>query len=118
MVHLEDIAVAALAHDPLEVRSLLQDMLRAEPTWCDLPRPLVDDARVLAVAAAFAELLAQRSGQDPPGWTRDVGAVVEPIYLVAAVKTMPRTMVRIATESPEPFRRRNIFVPANYASAA
>jgi hypothetical protein len=118
VVRIEQIAAAALARDALEVRSLLQDLARDCPDWSRVPRPEVIDAKVLAVAAAFTELLAARNGQPPPPWTREVAGLAEPIFLVGSQTTLPRTRRRIEEESREPFKRRNIFVPANYASAA
>ncbi len=118
MVRLEEIAAAALARDALEVRSLLQDLIRERPDWSRLPRPETGESAVLAVAAAFAELLAAREGRSPPPWTREVGGLDQPLFLVAESGPLPRTRRRIEEESPEPFKRRNLFVPANYASLA
>lgn len=115
MVRVEDIARAALAYDALEVRSLVQDLLREGPDWETLPRPASPDLRVLAVAAALVELLAARAGASPAPWTSSIGAVDEPIFLLRAAATMPRTRARLTEESPAPFRNRNLFVPPGYA---
>lgn len=115
MVRIEDIAKAALAHEALEVRSLVQDLLRAAPDWAAMPRPRSVDEAVMAVSAAFVELFAERSGAQPAAWTRDVGPVPAPIYLLEAARTMPRTRALIEAESPEPLRKRNIFAPKDYA---
>ena len=116
MVRIEDIARAALAFEALAVRDLIQDMLRAQPDWAAIPRPVAVDENTMVVAAALLELLAMRSGAEPPPWTRETGAASEPIHLVRAASTMPRTRARVESESPEPLRKRNVFAPAEYAT--
>lgn len=115
MVRIEDIARAALAHEALEVRSLVQDLLRTPPDWAAVPRPRAVDPLVMALSAAFVELFAERSGAEPAAWTREVGPAPSPIYLLEAARTMPRTRALIEAESPEPLRKRNIFAPRDYA---
>jgi hypothetical protein len=116
MVRIEDIACAALAYDALTVRDLIQDLLRNPPDWASVPRPVSVDENTLVVTAALLELLALRSGTEPPNWTREIGPAREPIHLVRAVTTMPRTRARVEAESPEPLRNRNVFAPAEYAT--
>ena len=116
MVRVEDIATAALAYDALEVRSLLQDWVRERPDWPRLALPSSTDQRVLAVAAAFVELLAERAGSLAPPWTRSIGPVDSPLHLVRAALTMTRTRLRIEAETPHAFRSRNLFAPASYAT--
>lgn len=94
MVWIEDIARAALAYEALTVRSLIQDLLLEGPNWTSIPRPVgvvgVDE-NTLVVAAALLELLALRSGAELAAWTRETGPAREPIHLVRAAMTMPRT---------------------------
>lgn len=116
MVQIEDIARAALAYEALTVRDLIQDLLRDPPDWASIPRPAAVDEKTLVVAAALLELLALRSGTEPAAWTREVGPIREPIHLVRAAMTMPRTRARVEAESPEPLRKRNVFAPAEYAT--
>ena len=116
MVRIEDIARAALAYEALTVRDLIQDLLRDRPDWASIPRPMAVDEKTLIVAAALLELFALRSGAEPAAWTRETGPAKEPIHLVRAAATMPRTRTRMEAESPEPLRKRNIFAPAEYAT--
>ena len=116
MVRIEDIARAALAYESLIVRELIQDLLRERPDWGAIPRPVAVDEKTLVVAAALLELLALRSGAEPAAWAREAGPAKEPIHLVKAVATMPRTRARVEAESPEPLRKRNVFAPAEYAT--
>jgi len=116
MVRIEDIARAALAYNALMVRALLQDLLRASPDWASIPKPAAVDENTLVVAAALLELLALRAGAEPAAWTRETGPAKEPIHLVRAALTMPRTRARVEAESPEPLRKRNVFAPAEYAT--
>jgi hypothetical protein len=116
MVRIEDIARAALDYDALAVRDLIQELLRNQPDWSSLPRPVTVDENTLIVAAALLELLALRSGAEPAVWTREIGPAREPIHLVRTAATMPRTRARVEAESPEPLRKRNVFAPADYAT--
>lgn len=116
MVRIEDIARAALAYEALTVRELIQDLLRGHPDWAAIPRPVAVDENTLVVAAALLELLALRNGAEPAAWTRETGPAREPIHLVRAATTMPRTRARVEAESPEPLRKRNVFAPAEYAT--
>jgi hypothetical protein len=116
MMQIEDIARAALAYDALMVRDLIEELLREHPDWSSIPRPADVDEKTLVVAAALVDLLALRSGAEPPLWTREIGPAKEPIYLVRAAATMPRTRARMEVESPEPLRKRNIFAPSEYVT--
>ncbi|TWT40275.1 hypothetical protein RAS1_39830 [Phycisphaerae bacterium RAS1] len=118
MPRIEDIARAALSGDALAVRSLTQDLLASGCALTAIPRPDRAETRVLAVAAALAELLALRAGVSPPAWTAGVGALDEPLYLVRAAATMPRLRSLCQRESPEPLRRRKIYAPPDYLAAA
>lgn len=116
MVRIEDIARAALSYEALTVRDLIQDLLRDRPDWASIPRPVAVDEKTLVVAAALLELLALRSGAEPAAWTREIGPAKDPIHLLRAAATMPRTRARVEAESPEPLRMRNVFAPAEYAT--
>ena len=94
MVRIEDIARAALAYEALIVRDLIQDLLRNPPDWASIPRPAAVDENTLAT------------------WARETGPAREPIHLLRAATTMPRTRARVEAESPEPLRKRNVFAPA------
>ena len=110
----EAIAHAALSGDALLARSLTQDLLRSKPKWADIACPAVTDAPTLALAAALLELFAARQAEQAPEWTRIVGALPEPVYLLTAARTMKRLRELCSQQSPEPLRRRNLFAPPNY----
>lgn len=118
MVALEEMAQVALQRDGLRLRSLAQDFLRDHSILSAVPRPLVDDQQVLGTAAALLELLAERSGQTAPDWTRSVGAVPEPIFLLAEAYRMKRLRARCETESPEPLRKRGLYAPSEFLTFA
>ncbi len=118
MATLEDVARAALRYDSLGVRSLTQDLLRATPRLATVPRPTVEDARVLSVAAALVELLALRQQQPPPAWAREIGPLAEPFFLLKAAETMKRLRQLCETQSPEPMRKRRLYAPPNYLEFA
>ncbi|HKQ77074.1 MAG TPA: hypothetical protein VJ810_25485 [Blastocatellia bacterium] len=80
MVTLEQLAEAALNRESLLLRNLTHDLLRENPNLSECPKPQTYDLRILAAAASLVELLALRLRQTPPNWTKDVGALPEPVY--------------------------------------
>ena len=114
MVTLEALAEAALRRDSLQLRSLAQDLLREYPQLATLPRPPIDDQQILGTAAALLELLAQRSGQPAPAWTREVGPVLEPVFLLEAATRMKRLRALCESEAPEPLRKRGLYAPPDF----
>lgn len=115
---IELLAEAAMQRDSLRLRSLVQDMTRAGMDWSALPRPGTDDARLLSIAASLAELLATRQNQTPPAWTKEVGALDEPFYLLRSAETMKRLRVLCETQSPEPMRKRQLYAPPHFLEFA
>lgn len=118
MVQIEQIAKAALQREGLQLRSLVQDFLRSKSTLADVPPPPTDNEAVLAMSAALLELLALRTGQEPPNWTADVGAVKEPFYLLESAAYMKRLRQLCRQESPEPLRKRRFYAPPDYLAFA
>jgi hypothetical protein len=115
---IEQLAEAALQRDSFRLRSLVQDMTRAKTDWSALPRPQTNDARLLAIAASLAELLAARQNQMPPSWTKEIGALQEPFFLLRSAETMKRLRVLCETQAPEPMRKRHIYAPPNFLEFA
>ena len=114
MINLDELATAALNRDALQLRSLVQDFVRSGDRLSDLTPPSTQDARLLSVAAAVVELLAERTSQSFPDWTAKFGAVSEPLFLVAAAERLPSMRQLCQEESPEPLKRRRLFAPPNY----
>ena len=115
---IEQLAEAALQRDSLRLRSLVQDMTRSNINWSSLPRPQTKDVRLLAIAAALAELLAARQNQTPPVWTKEIGALKEPFFLLRSAETMKRLRRLCETQSPEPMRKRQLYAPPNFLEFA
>ena len=88
--------------------------LRAFADWADrhpgevaaaiVDPPLRTGTALDAILAAFAEMLADRAGVDPPRWTRSVPVSREPW----APPGTPAMRARAAAVTPDAFRRRNI----------
>ena len=114
MVRIEQLAEAAINQDAFSLRSLTQDLLRECPKLKDFPRPMTVDFKTLAAAAALLELFAERLHQEPPVWTREIGALPEPIYLVRAAATMKHLKVLCELQAPEPLRKRGLYAPPNF----
>ena len=114
MVTLEALAETALQRDGLHLRSLVQDFVRDHPQFTTIPRPQIDDQQSLGTAAALLELLAQRTGQPAPGWTQEIGAVPEPVFLLEATARMRRLRALCETEAPEPLRKRGLYAPPDF----
>jgi hypothetical protein len=115
---IEQLAEAAYQRDSLRLRSLVQDMVRSETDWNSLPRPKTKDVRLLVIAASLTELLAIRQNQTPPAWTKDIGALNEPFYMLRSAENMKRLRVLCETQSPEPMRKRRLYAPPNFLDFA
>jgi hypothetical protein len=118
MATIEQLAEAALNGESLRLRSLTQDLLRENPNLSECPKPQTNDSRILAAAASLVELLASRLRQAPPPWTKDVGALPEPIYLLKAAASMKRLRELCETQAPEPLRKRGFYAPPNFLEFA
>jgi hypothetical protein len=115
---LEQLAEAALQRDNFLLRGLTQDIIRAHLNWKLIPRPDTGDPRLLALSAALAELLSARQNQTPPAWTKDIGALQEPFFLVKSAETMKRLRTLCETQAPEPMRKRHLYAPPNFLEFA
>ncbi|MFZ1042153.1 MAG: hypothetical protein WAN58_12685 [Anaerolineales bacterium] len=118
MERIEQLAEAALQRDSLRLRSLVQEMIHANINWSAIPRPNTGDARLLAISASLAELLAARQNQTPPAWTKEIGALSEPFFLLRSAETMKRLRTLCETQAPEPMRKRRLFAPPNFLEFA
>ena len=114
MIRIEEIAAEALQYHSLQVRNLLQAFLQEEQVFADLPQPQTTDENLLALSAAFLELLCERAQQHAPAWTAKIGAAQHPIFLVEAANRMPRLRTLCEQGAPEPLRKRQIYAPPNY----
>lgn len=118
MEPIEQLARAALERDHLKLRSLVQDLTRSHTDYSILPRPATTDQRLLVVSAALAELLAQRNNQHPPAWTKEIGALKEPFFLLESAATMKHLRTLCETQSPEPMRKRLLYAPPHFLAFA
>ena len=118
MVQIEQIAGAVLNGEGIVARSLVQDFFRENPRLKNIPKPDVNDARLLTACAALLELFASRLNQDAPKWTNNVEPLPEPIFLVGAAATMKRLRELCEKETPEPLRKRGFYAPPNYLEFA
>ena len=115
---LTELVRALIACDALAARQWVADALRQGIEWSRVPEPRMRDPMEMAVAAAVVELLAQRAGQPAPDWTGTVPPAPEPVFLVRAAATMPRTRRLCEEEGPEPLRRRKILAPPEFLTIA
>jgi len=117
-VDLRDLVHALLSGDTLSARQWVADARRAGVVWQSMPEPPDLDPVARTIAVGIVELLAGRAGQEAPTWTAEVGALAEPLFLVRAVATMPRLRRTCERESPDPLRRRLLFAPPDFLTAA
>jgi hypothetical protein len=113
-----ELAEAAFQRDSLRLRSLVQDITRANVNWSVIPRPTTKDERLLVMSASLAELLASRQKQAPPAWTAEIGALQEPFFLLQSTAEMKRLRILCETQSPEPMRKRRLYAPPNFLEFA
>ncbi len=118
MVQIECLAEAVLNGESLKARSLTQDFFRQNSNLTNIPKPAVDDVRVLAASASLLELFAVRLGQNAPEWTQHIGPLSEPIFLLKAAAKMKRLRELCKKESPESLRKRGFYAPPNYLEFA
>ena len=118
MERIEQLAQAALERDSLKLRSLVQDVTREKVDWSKTLRPSTNDTRLLVFSAALVELFAQRNHQVPPVWTKDIGALQEPFFLLESATRMKRLRVLCETQSPEPMRKRLLYAPPHFLEFA
>lgn len=111
---IEKIAQAALERDSLQLRSLVQDFSHAKLEISQLPKPETDNHNLLVVTAALTELLAERNNQTAPSWTKEIGSLAEPFFLVESALQMKRLRILCETESPEPLRKRLLYAPPHF----
>jgi len=110
------VAQYALFMDDLKL-VVVEDFLRSNPVLANVQKPDTFDPRTLAVAASLIELFALRSDQQPPEWTKEIGAMTRPFFIQGDMMTSGWLKEMYLTESPEPLRKRNIFASANYLLA-
>ena len=115
---IEELADAAISQDHLRMRSLVQDIVRSKIEISRLRAPQSNDARLRATSASIAELLAMRQNQQPPSWTKNVGALNEPFYLLKSAYQMKRLRELCETQSPEPMRKRKLYAPPHFLEFA
>lgn len=118
MDQIEQLALAALQRDHLKLRSLVQDLTRSKMDWSSVPRPSTQDTLLLAITASLVELLAFRQNQTPPAWTKDIGALKEPFFMLESATSMKRLRMLCETQSPEPMRKRLLYAPPHFLEFA
>jgi hypothetical protein len=113
-VELTELVQAITSGNLLAARQWVADARRAGIRWQEAERPLGLDDRSMTIAAGLAELLATRSGTEPPEWTVSVGGNAEPVFLDPGIEKMPRTLAFTKTHAPEPLRKRNLFAMPDF----
>jgi hypothetical protein len=118
MVTLEEVARAALSRDSLRLRSLAQDFLLENPRLSEYARPATSDNRVLATSAALIELFALRAHQAAPAWTKDIGPLGEPFFLLESATRLKHLRALCEAQAPLPLRKRRLYAPPNFLEFA
>lgn len=114
---LERLAEAVLERRALDARSLVQEMVRAGLVG-ELTRPHGGNASMLSVAAALAELLAERHHVEVPAWCAAEGPLAAPFFVVERALRWPGLREQCEREAPEPLRSRQIYSPASFLTYA
>ena len=118
MVKIEQIAAAILRDDSLTTRALVQDFLRDQLVLAEIVQPGTDDPVLLAITASLLELFALRTQQPAPDWTRQIGPVEPPLYLLSSATHMRCLRDLCRDAAPEPLRRRHLYAPPDYLAFA
>jgi hypothetical protein len=115
---IEQIVQAAISQEALQLRSLVQQFLRNNPRFEELPKFNSEDPIKFALAAAIIELLAEQTEQVPPSWTIEADPLPEPMFLLKSAAKMKRLRQLCIEESPLPLKNRGFYAPPNYLSFA
>jgi len=115
---LSDLVRSILRGDLLTARQWVADAQRAALRWEGVERPGDLDPRELVVAAAIAEMLADRNGRRPPAWASSIGAQPEMLILDPGLDAMPRSFAHAKAAGPEPLRRRNLIALPDFLKVA
>jgi hypothetical protein len=109
---------AILVGDLLRARQYVADLHRTNVHWELLEQPPGLNDRELSVAAGLVELLAARSGDVPPPWTKKIGPVPEELVLDPGLEKMPRSFARAKAAGPDPLRKRNLIALPDFLDVA
>ncbi|MCW5829307.1 MAG: hypothetical protein KIT79_08330 [Deltaproteobacteria bacterium] len=115
---LEQMAEALIARDALRLRELTLEWTRLRDPRVSFAPPESGNRQVRIVAAALAELLAERGRTNAPEWTKNEGVLGTPFFALAAAERLKSVKALCERESPEPLRRHGIFAPANFLQLA
>jgi len=118
MVKIEELAIAALNYDSLQLSALTQALFRDKHQLKQYPKPETNDQRILSVSAGLLELFAQQWHQEPPSWTADIGSMPEPFFLLKYAKVMKSLRLLCENESPEPLKKRKLYATPNFLEFA
>jgi hypothetical protein len=112
MVTVNDLAQAALERDNFHLKCLVQELWQEKRLLTECPKPETNNPQILSLAAGLVELLATQWKQIPPSWTKDIEGVSD--FLAKHADDMKNLPSLCETESPEPLRKRNLYVPPNF----
>ena len=102
---IEELARALLNHEGATVGQMTMNLFEL-PSFTDLHRPEGVTQKELVVSAALIELFASCRGEPSPEWTKAVGALPEPVFLMGGYeKKFPRSAERWRREAPEPLKK-------------
>lgn len=117
-MELRNLIDALVKVEPLRVRQWIMDADDEGFDWTRVAAPTDLTPSELAVAAGVVEVLAVRCGKQPPAWTASVPASPQPVWLLKFGATLPRTRKMCEEHGPAPLRRRNVFAPPEFLTAA
>jgi hypothetical protein len=117
-VELSSLVMNILEGNMLAARQWVADAARTQVRWSMIPRPITLDETQMAVAASLVEMLAERSNQPAPAWTQGVPSARASVFLVKEAAELPRLRKLCEEQGPEQLRRRRIFAPPDFLTAA
>jgi hypothetical protein len=112
---IDDLARALLADRSAIVGQYTMNLWAENGDFSELIEPQDATYEVLVVSAAILELFAARRKQSPPEWTKAIGGLDTPRFLMGGYeKRYPRRAERWLRESPDPLKKRNLFASAEF----
>ena len=95
-----------------ELNSWLAGLSAGELREAVLSPPAELTPRLANYVAAMVEYACGRQGVVPPTWTHAIASLTEPVF----GSTLMSLRLHLLSQSPPPFRRRNIFIDASVGS--
>lgn len=104
-----------ILRNDVAARQWVKDRKQEAIDWSSLKfRAENSSALEFALAAALTELFCTRYESKIPSWTKDAKATIKPYYVDPIWLSSDKLRKYFENNSPEPFKKRNLFTYSDY----